>query len=79
MQDFNVAVVRNVQNNCFYLFSGGNTYTNMNTGKTGEVDEETARKIFRVNLEMTQMISEYPFVKDLITRLKLKYDGTSQT
>lgn len=78
MPDFNTAVVRNIQNNCFYLFLGGNSYLNINTGKQGEVDEETARKIFRINLEMTEIIAEYPLVKDLITRLKLKYDGTSQ-
>lgn len=67
-------VVRNIQNNDAYEYLGENEYRNLRTGKSGTVDEETARKIFKVNLELTTMLTENEVVADLIHKLNLKID-----
>lgn len=67
-------VVRNIQNNDAYEYLGENEYRNLRTGKSGNVDEETARKIFKVNLELTTMLNENEVVADLIHKLNLKID-----
>lgn len=65
-------IVRNIQNNDAYEYLGENKYKNLRTGKSGEVDEETARKIFKVNLELTTMINEFPYLETAIQKLNLK-------
>lgn len=67
-------VVRNIQNNDAYEYLGENKYKNLRTGKSGEVDEETARKIFKVNLELTTMLNEFPYLETAIQKLNLKID-----
>lgn len=67
-------VVRNIQNNDAYEYLGENKYKNLRTGKSGEVDEETARKIFKVNLELTTMLNEYPELETAIQKLNFKID-----
>lgn len=69
-----MAVVRNIQNNDLYLFLGGNKFKNLRTGKEGEVDDETAQKIFKINIEATAIINEFPAIETLINTLKLKID-----
>lgn len=73
MEDF--AIVRNVQNNQLYMYVGENKYKNMITGIEGEIDPETARKVFRINLHLTEICYEFPKVQELISRLNLKIDN----
>jgi hypothetical protein len=71
-QDFNIAIVRNIQTNDLYKFNGGNSYTNLRTGVSGEIKEELAQKILKINMEATTIISEFPMVGELINKLNLK-------
>lgn len=66
-------VVRNIQNDDLYIFLGGNKFRNMRTSNEGTVDDDTARKIFKVNVEMTQIFFEYPLVEEFIKRMNLKF------
>lgn len=70
--DFSTPIVRNIQNNDLYEYLGGNDFLNLRTRTKGTVDDETARKIFRVNLDATLIISKYPNVKNMINILGLK-------
>lgn len=69
-----MAIVRNIQNNQLYRYLGDNKYRNLITGVSGEITEEVAQKIFKINLEMTQLCNEYPLVEEAIQRLQLKMD-----
>jgi hypothetical protein len=73
MQDFN-PVVRNVQNNDFYMYLGENKFRNIRTGKEGVVADELAQQIFKMNIEATTLINEYPEIKGMISQLNLKCD-----
>jgi hypothetical protein len=68
-------ICRNVQNNDYYEFLGGNTFRNLRTGKSGDVDEEKAKEVLKINVEATTIINEYPIVRELIQRLNLKHDA----
>lgn len=70
-----MAICRNKQNNCVYEYLGENKFRNMVTGKEGIVDDETARKIFSLNLPATEIIVEYPLVSELIQKCNLKFDN----
>jgi hypothetical protein len=65
------AVVRNIQNNQLYKYLGGTTYVNVMTGKSGEVPDELAKKIFKINLGATDILNRYPNVEKLIKELDL--------
>jgi hypothetical protein len=67
-------VVRNIQNNDFYEWDG-EKFTNLRTGKSGVVDDEKAREIFKFNIEASQIFHDYPIVKELLSRLNMKSDG----
>lgn len=67
-------ICRNVQNNDLYQFLGGNTFRNLRTGKSGEVDENKAAEILKFNVEATTIINEFPIVELMISKLNLKYD-----
>ncbi len=67
-------ICRNVQNNDFYQYEGDNKFTNLRTGKSGIVDDEKAREIFKFNLEATSIFNEYPSVLELIQKLNMKSD-----
>ncbi len=71
-----VAVVRHIKTNTLYRFIGNDTYRILTTGKTGVIPSEQAQRIFKINLEMTQLIGEYPIVEELIQKLKLTYEQT---
>lgn len=73
MEDF--AVVRNIQNNQYYMYLGNNKYRNMITGVEGVIEPEKAASVFRISLEMTQLCHEFPMVKKLIKELNLKSDN----
>lgn len=69
-----MAIVRNIQNNQLYRYLGDNKFRNIVTGKEGLVEDEKAREVFKINVEATGILNEYPLVEDLIEKLKLKID-----
>ncbi len=69
-----MAIVRNTQTNDLYRYHGENRYTNIRTGKGGVIDEETARKVFKINVEATQLLGEFPYLELLINKLNLKFE-----
>lgn len=69
-----MCIVRNVQNNQLYRYLGDNKFRNIVTGKEGLVEDEKAREVFKINVEATAILNEYPLVEDLIEKLKLKID-----
>lgn len=69
-----MAIVRNIQNNTFYRYLGGNKYRNLITGVEGEISEELARKLFKINVEMTALCEDFPNIEKLIQSLQLKAD-----
>lgn len=72
------AVVRNVQNNQLYKYLGGNRFINIITGKEGEVADEVAQRIFKINIELTELLNECPVVEDMIRKLQLIVDKNSE-
>lgn len=66
-------IVRNIQNNDLYEWDG-EKFINLRTQKSGAVNDETARKIFKFNLDATELINEYPIMFELIKSLNLKID-----
>lgn len=68
-------VVRNIQNNDLYFFKGGNNFKNIRTGNSGVVDDEAARKVFKINLEATELMNEFPIIEEMIKVLNLKFDN----
>lgn len=69
-----MAIVRNIQNNQLYRYLGDNKFRNIVTGREGLVEDEKAREVFKINVEATGILNEYPLVEDLIEKLKLKID-----
>ena len=74
MEKSQIAVVRNIQNNDPYLYYGCKRYKNLRTGVEGEIPDETAQKVFKINLELTHFLAENPLLEDLIRCLNLKID-----
>jgi hypothetical protein len=68
-------IVRNIQNNDLYFYNGENNFTNLRTLKSGNVPDGVARKTFKVNLDATEIINEYPFVGEMINILNLKFQN----
>lgn len=71
-------VVRNVQNNDAYFYAGDNVFENIRTGGNGNVDDETAKRIFKINPAASEIINEYPLVADLIQKLNLRFDNNKK-
>lgn len=69
-----MAVVRNIQNNDLYRYLGNNVFRNIRAGVEGIVSEEKAKEVFKINLEATWMIEEYPQIEELISRMNLRID-----
>lgn len=69
-----MAIVRNIQNDFLYRYLGENKYRNLTTLQEGEVPEEKAREIFKINIEAISIINEYPEVENLINKLQLKFE-----
>ena len=72
-------VVRNVRSNDLYFYEGENKFTNIRTGKSGIVTEESARKTFNINLEATAILNEYPMVVEMIKKMQLIIENKKQT
>jgi hypothetical protein len=66
-------IVRNIQNNDLYSWDG-EKFTNLRTLKSGVVDDETARRVFKMNVDATNMINDFPIVKDMIHIFNLKLE-----
>lgn len=73
-----MAIVRNQQNNDAYEYFGENKFKNLRTQKEGVVSDEQAKEIFKINLEATEIISEYPLVAELINKCNLKFDNNKK-
>lgn len=69
-----MGIVRNIQNNCLYRYLGNNKYRNLATGNEGEVSEEKAKELFRINVEATYLCETFPDIEKLISILNLKMD-----
>jgi hypothetical protein len=69
-----MAIVRNIQNNNLYRYLGDNKYRNIMTGIEGEIDEAVASRIFKINLELTDLCENFPNIEIMINKLKLKSD-----
>jgi hypothetical protein len=52
----------------------GNNYVNLTNGMHFTIDEDTAKDIFRLNVEATLMLNKHPNLEGLINRLKLKIE-----
>jgi hypothetical protein len=52
----------------------GNNYVNLTNGMRFTIDEDTAKDIFRLNVEATLMLNKHPHLEGLINRLKLKIE-----
>lgn len=70
-----MTILRNIQNNQLYGHVGGNKYVNLVTGTEGEVSEELAKKIFKINLQATKIVRDFPEVQTLISKLGLTIDN----
>lgn len=73
-----MAVVRNIQNNDVYFYLGENKFKNLRTQKEGVVTDEQAKDIFKINLEATELISEYPLISEFINKCNLKFDNNKK-
>lgn len=69
-----MAIVRNIQNNRLYKYLGDDIYLNLATGAQGKIEPEVATPVFKINLEATELIGEYPIIEDLIKALNLKIE-----
>jgi hypothetical protein len=70
-----MTILRNIQNNQLYGHIGGIRYVNLITGVEGDVPENLAKKIFKINLQATKIINDYPEIKNLISSLGLTIDN----
>lgn len=68
-------VCRNLRNHYPYQYLGDNKWKNMATGVSGLIDPEKARERFKINLEVTQLVNEYPEVERLINVLGLRIEN----
>lgn len=72
-------IMRNLQTNDLYKQINNLTFENIRTGKQGEVKEETASKVFRINVEAMELINRYPNLEVLINKLNLKIDNINNS
>ncbi len=69
-----MVVLRNIQNNQLYAHMGNNRYVNLITGIEGEVSEDMAKKVFKINLQATKMMHDFPSIQNLVSKLGLTID-----
>jgi hypothetical protein len=69
-----MAIVRHIKTNRLYRYHGKDLYTNLYSGVTGEIKPEDAKRMFRINLEATQLFEEYPIVEEMVRKLKLVFE-----
>lgn len=65
-------ILVNTQNNDFYRWEGGDSYTNLRTLGSGEIKPELAKKIFVISYTATRMSDINPNFALAINKLKLK-------
>lgn len=70
-----MAIVRHIKTDVLYRYLGDNKFRNLITGVEGFVKDEVAQKIFRINLEATELINENPIIEEMIKSLGLKFDN----
>lgn len=68
------AVVRHINTNRLYKYHGNDEYTNLFTGVRGKITPEQAQNIFKISLEFTDILHQYPLVEEMIIKLKLVCD-----
>lgn len=68
------SVLRNIKTNDIYLHISDNKFRNLRTGVEGEIPDQTLTNIFRLNMEATILINEYPLIENLINSLNLKIE-----
>lgn len=66
-------VVRNIKSNELYFYEGENVFTNIASGVSGKVTDVAAQKTFRINIEATEIINEFPLISEMINKLNLKF------
>lgn len=64
-------VVRHKRTKDIYFFNGGNSFTNIRTGISGEVSDSAATQTFRINPELSILLNEYPMITKLINKMDL--------
>jgi hypothetical protein len=72
-----MVIVRNIQNNQLYGHLGDNKYINLVTGVEGEVPDDMAKKIFKINLQATKIVYDFPVIETLISELGLTIDNNN--
>lgn len=72
-----MVIVRNIQNNQLYGHIGDNRYINLVTGVEGEVPDDMAKKIFKINLQATKIVYDFPVIQTLISELGLTIDNNN--
>jgi hypothetical protein len=70
-----MAIVRNKNTNVLYEYLGEDKYKNLITLQEGIVEERKAASVFNINLDATKLLGEYPEIKNLINKLKLKIEN----
>lgn len=67
-------VVRNTKTNDLYAYEGENVFVNIRTGVGGKVSDVGAKNTFKINVEATQLINDYPLISEMIKTLGLKFE-----
>jgi hypothetical protein len=65
------AILRHQSTNKLYRHNQGDNYTNLHSGKSGDIPPEQAQRIFKINVEATALFNEYPALEHMVKRLKL--------
>lgn len=65
-------VLRNIQTNHIYKSVSDNYFKNLTTGKEGYLSNELINKTFKLNTELTFLLTEYPNMQKFIEKLHLK-------
>lgn len=73
---FNMAIVRNIQNNDLYRYLGDNKFRNIRTGQEGVIGDEQAQQVFKINIDATELLNEHPIIEEMIKSLNLKSNKT---
>jgi hypothetical protein len=65
-------IVVHKSNGSIYRYNQDNNFTNIATGVSGNIDENKAKDVFKINLDLVEITSKFPMVEKLIETLKLK-------
>lgn len=73
-----MAIVRNIQNDDLYRYLGNNKFRNIRTGVEGVIDNESAKRVFKINAEMTVLCNEYPIIEEMVKKIGLKFNNNKK-